>query len=539
MVKVDDPPPPCLSMAQASDWTERHRPRSEQLLEGNEVQRRKIRAWLDEWQNGSPKKKALLLIGPPGVGKTTVARAIAEDMGWNVIELNASDARNAAAIRKAATSGATHRSLFHDPSAPPSRTLILLDEVDHLSGGLRQISQERIEKAMSGDDERPGATLKGDSGGKAELLRLLDQTKQPVILACNEEMGLWGRNSSWRNTRDRFTKHLLKINFVRASDEALRRIARRVLREEGIEFEETAIDALAKTNHGDLRALVRDLQVLSTGLSGAHLTSAMVHAHAEASQRDVNVEIFPGLDRLYRERNSEVAAALIRTIDKDPSEFLNWVHWNNASLFTHGPSVRRGSRTLLQADRAMMGRFLNTAHRSTYWTQHLTALAASTANAVPLEGRIFPSYPSYLRRRAPAGRGSIVEKIAEICGTNQATTREEFLQPLFALAQDEHPLGDASNFDISIALGLSGEEHLSLAGLAKTRRSSKALIKAYEEEEERQRQTRQEALERTTVVAAMESPPTVEVTAPVSQAEAEAPTDDEDEGPAPGQMTLF
>ena len=135
-------------MAQASDWTERHRPRSEQLLEGNEVQRRKIRAWLDEWQNGAPKKKAVLLIGPPGVGKTTVARAIAEDMGWNVIELNASDARNAAAIRKAATSGATHRARFHDPTAPPSRTLILLDEVDHLSGGLRQVSQDQSELVL-------------------------------------------------------------------------------------------------------------------------------------------------------------------------------------------------------------------------------------------------------------------------------------------------------------------------------------------------------------------------------------------------------
>ena len=539
-MKVDEPSTASSTMAQLSDWTERHRPNSEQLLEGNEVQRRKIRAWLDEWQNGSPKKKAILLIGPPGVGKTTVARAIAEDMGWNVIELNASDARNAAAIRKAATSGATHRSLFHDPTAPPSRTLILLDEVDHLSGGLREVSQSRIEKAMSGEDESPGATLRGDSGGKAELLRLLDQTKQPVILACNEEMGLWGRNSSWRSTRDRFTKHLLKINFVRANDEALRRIARRVLREEGIAFDEKAIDALAQTNHGDLRALVRDLQVLSTGLNGATLTAAMVHAHIEASQRDVNVEIFPGLDRLYRERDSEVAASLIRTIDKDPSEFLNWVHWNNASLFTHAPSIRRGARTLLQADRAMMGRFLNTAHRSTYWTQHLTALAASTANAVPLQGRIFPSYPNYLRRRGATGRGSIVEKLANLCGTNQATTREEFLQPLFALMQDDRPLGDSTDFDISIGLGLSGEEHLSLAGLAKTRRSSKALLKSYDEAETAHKEAvaAQKAALKGQVVAEVQAPPPIIEQQPPNK-NVEPPTQEEDDGPPPGQMKLF
>ena len=105
-------------MSGASDWTERHRPMSEHQLEGNEVQRRQIREWLVGWGNGNPKKKGILLVGPPGVGKTTVARAIANDLGWTVIELNASDSRNAAAIRKAATQGSTHRSLFHDPNKP-------------------------------------------------------------------------------------------------------------------------------------------------------------------------------------------------------------------------------------------------------------------------------------------------------------------------------------------------------------------------------------------------------------------------------------
>ena len=96
-----------------SDWTERYRPDSERQLEGNERQRKLIRNWLQNWAEGVPKKPGILLIGPPGVGKTTVARAIANDMNWQVIELNASDARNAGAIRKAATHASTHSSLFN------------------------------------------------------------------------------------------------------------------------------------------------------------------------------------------------------------------------------------------------------------------------------------------------------------------------------------------------------------------------------------------------------------------------------------------
>ena len=45
------------------------------------------------------------------------------------------------------------------------------------------------------DDEDKEA-LKGDSGGKAELLRLLEKTSQPVVLACNDVMRLWGSDQT-------------------------------------------------------------------------------------------------------------------------------------------------------------------------------------------------------------------------------------------------------------------------------------------------------------------------------------------------------
>ena len=468
-------------MGDVSDWTERHRPVSEVQLEGNEVQRRKIRKWLDDWKSGTPSKKALLLVGPPGVGKTSVARAIAADMGWSVIELNASDARNAAAIRKAATQGSTHRSLFHDPHQKTQRTLILLDEVDHISGGLREVSQERLERAMMGDEIGGKAiTFSGDSGGKAELLRLLDATKQPVILACNEEMGLWGKGSTWRSTRDRFSRHLQKIIFDRASDEALRRIAKRVLRAEKIEFEEAAVEELVKSNPGDLRALVRDLQVVCVD-KDVKLTIDDVNSLIAAGQRDISIEVFPGLDNLYRSKTAGDALSISRTIDKSPDDLMNWVHWNNASLFTDTRGIIRGARSLSQANRMFYGRFLNTAHRSSYWCSNLSALSASVANPTPLSGRIFPSYPNYLRRGGSYTRPTIIDRLASTCGTNRSTVREEMMPILSVLMSAEEEIGDATDFTISLSLGFTAEEHASLAALPLSRESTKELIANYNE----------------------------------------------------------
>ena len=59
-------------------------------------------SWIDSWVNHSETKKALILWGQQGIGKTSTAYALARYAGLSIIEMNASEQRNRENMKKIA-----------------------------------------------------------------------------------------------------------------------------------------------------------------------------------------------------------------------------------------------------------------------------------------------------------------------------------------------------------------------------------------------------------------------------------------------------
>ena len=65
------------------DWTEKYRPKDLKGVIGNPSAVNALRGWAESWEKGIPEKRAVVLMGTPGVGKTTSAEALAREMGWD------------------------------------------------------------------------------------------------------------------------------------------------------------------------------------------------------------------------------------------------------------------------------------------------------------------------------------------------------------------------------------------------------------------------------------------------------------------------
>ncbi|KAJ4294903.1 Chromosome transmission fidelity protein 18 [Collariella sp. IMI 366227] len=208
-------------------WTEKYRARTFMDLVGDDLTNRQVLRWLKKWdpivfphvaatksrssfrrkniqkdqqpEEEKPHRKILMLHGPPGLGKTTLAHVCAQQAGYEVMEINASDERSKDVVKgRIRTSLGTESVKTVENKRPePGKqqkvarpVCVVVDEVDGVVGGAGGSGEGGFVKALidlvllDQKNSSGGAAASGQGRKKKKG----DDFKQmrPLILICND-----------------------------------------------------------------------------------------------------------------------------------------------------------------------------------------------------------------------------------------------------------------------------------------------------------------------------------------------------------------
>ncbi|KAK4541778.1 hypothetical protein LTR36_007310 [Oleoguttula mirabilis] len=219
---IDLPTPPAEQASSKKPsllWTEKYRARKFTDLIGDERTHRSVMHWLKRWDQvvfpGSyrpkqktkasgepfeekPHRKILLLTGPPGLGKTTLAHVCAKQAGYEVQEINASDERSSSVVKGRIrdmvgtenVKGVDTKTVDGKVRKAGKPVCVIVDEVDGVVSGSGGGGEGGFVKALIDlvmlDQKNSSAlgtlqqgTTRKKKGDRFRLLR-------PLVLICND-----------------------------------------------------------------------------------------------------------------------------------------------------------------------------------------------------------------------------------------------------------------------------------------------------------------------------------------------------------------
>ncbi|KAF3652146.1 Replication factor C subunit 1 [Capsicum annuum] len=266
-------------------WTEKYRPKAIVDIIGNKSLVEQIQRWLESWdehflkaaskgkgkkQNDSGAKKAVLLSGMPGIGKTTSAKVVSQLLGFQTIEVNASDSRGKADSKiEKGIGGSTANSIKELVSneslsanigrSHHQKTVLIMDEVDGMSAG--------------------------DRGGVADLIASIKISKIPIICICNDR---------YSQKLKSLVNYCLPIVFRKPTKQQMAKRLKQVANAEGIQVNEIALEELADRVGGDMRMALNQLQYMS--LSKSVIQYDDIRQRLLSSSKDEDISPFKAIE---------------------------------------------------------------------------------------------------------------------------------------------------------------------------------------------------------------------------------------------------
>jgi len=425
-------------MTLAIEWAEKYRPQTLKEIVGNKKAVQYLRTWAEKWLSGIPDRRAVVLHGPAGVGKTSTAHALARDLDWEVIELNASDQRTAGVIERVAGSAASMNTFFG------GKRLIILDEADNIHGT-------------------------ADRGGMRAIAGIIKNTLQPIVLIAND---IYGLTPTIRNL-------CLEIKFGSVQSRSMVPALKKVCESEDILCSPDAIQQIAEGAGGDLRSAINDLQAAATGRKTLEVEDL------STSGRDVKENIFKAMQRIFKSTDCKKALEAARGLDESPEDLVHWIDENlpfqYASKDGNLEDIKTGFGYLSKAD-LYLGRVKKRQnYRMWRYASMLMVCGTSVSKTRPYPGFIKYQPPSLWKKMGQIRskrdlRDNIASKVGEHNFESMRYSRNNLLELYSRMLKNEE-----SAIEITAGLGLELEELIYLSGSTK---ASKKLQKIYERAQE-------------------------------------------------------
>lgn len=296
-------------------WIIKYRPRRLADVVNQDNAKKQFIDWLESWLKGRPSKKAVLLYGPAGCGKTSLVEAAAHEYRLELVEMNASDFRRKQDIERIAQTAARMRSLF------ARGKIILLDEVDGISGT-------------------------ADKGAIDAILHLIQTSRYPIVMTANNP---W--DQKLRPLRDT----AIMIQFKRLTERHVILVLKRICEAEKIECEDAALREICRRSEGDLRSAINDLQAIAEGYG--RVTVSLVRALSSYRNREYSP--FEALQKMFNARYLFQAKSAISQANIDYETMMIWINEHIPTYYEDPEEISRAYDALSRAD-VYMGRIRRT-----------------------------------------------------------------------------------------------------------------------------------------------------------------------------------